>query len=63
MGSLIFVDNTTHADSSKIDLHYRNTNVQRTSNKIVRKIMQQDNDHKHTANTRKDFIRGKSGRF
>ena len=68
VGSLIFIDDVAHDGSSRMNSEvYKNflsANLWRNASKPGRSsIMQQDNDPKHTANTTKDFIRRKSGRF
>ncbi len=61
-GSLIFIDDVTHAGSSKINSEvYRNilsANLKKDTTKLFGRsfIMQQDNDPKHTIKTTKEFI-------
>ena len=68
-GSLIFIDDVTSDCSSRINSEvYRNilsAYVQENASTLIgrRFTLQQDNDPKHIANTTKEFIRGKSGRF
>ena len=65
-GSLIFIDDVTDYGSSRMDSKvYRNilfVHLWANASKLIRKrfIMQQDNDPKHTANKRKNFIGGKN---
>ena len=64
-GSLICIDDVTHDGSSKMNSEvYRNilsANLKKNASKLIGRsfIMQQDNDPKHTANTTKEFNRGK----
>ncbi len=68
-GSLIFINDVTHDGSSKINSEvFRNIlsdSLQKDATKLIGRsfIMQQDNDPKHSAQTTKEFIRARSGRF
>ena len=64
-GSLIFIDDVTQDGNSKMNSKvYRNilsANLKKNAAQLIGRafIMQQDNDPIHTANTTKEFIRGK----
>ena len=64
VGSLIFIDDVTHDDSSRMNSVYKNilsANLQRNASDLIGSnfFMQQGNEPKRTANTTKDLIREK----
>ena len=69
VSSFIFIDNVTHDGSSRMNSevckNILSANLRRNASNLIGRnlIMQQGNDLKHTANTTKDSLGRKSGRF